>query len=275
MSKKIVVAVFFLFALVICYGVEQRVYKTNTYSFYKNMKMELPKTIDAEANSNSVLEQEVHEENQNAKKDKKVAYLTFDDGPSKVTEEVLKVLREKQVNATFFLIGNQITEETIPILKQSIADGNCIGIHTYCHKQNCIYCSAESYLEDFYNAYAVIKDNLGIEPKIFRFPWGSANKYLCSIGEEVISTLEGKGFTYYDWNVSAEDSVGSPTSYSIMSNIQKDYKKYNEPVVLMHDSSINSLTAQTLPQIIDELKAAGYSFDTLDHMETPYQYPRD
>lgn len=273
MSKKIVIAVFFLFALVICYGVEQRVYQTNTYSFYKNMQMELPEIADAD--SNNVLEQEVYEENQNAKKQEKIAYLTFDDGPSKVTEDVLDVLRDKQVNATFFLIGNQITEETIPILKQSIADGNCIGIHTYCHKKDSIYCSAESYLEDFEQAYTAIKENLGVEPKIFRFPWGSANGFLCSIGEEVISALEAKGFTYYDWNVSAEDSVGSPTSYSIMSNIQKDYKKYKKPVVLMHDSSINMLTAQTLPQIIDELKAAGYAFDTLDHMEIPYQYPRD
>ena len=65
MSKKIVIAVFFLFALVICYGVEQRVYQTNTYSFYKNMQMELPEIADAD--SNNVLEQEVYEENQNAK----------------------------------------------------------------------------------------------------------------------------------------------------------------------------------------------------------------
>lgn len=275
MSKKIVVAVFFVLALFICYGVEQRVYQTRTYSFYKNLGMELPEGESAEADSREILQQEALDENVNAEKEKKVAYLTFDDGPSEVTKEVLKVLEEKKVNATFFLIGNQITEETIPMLKQSIADGNCIGIHTYCHKCKTIYCNADAFIEDFEQAYTTIKEKLGVETKIFRFPWGSANQFLCNFEDEVITKLEAKGFTYFDWNVSAEDSIGTPTSNSIISNIRKDYKKYNKPVILMHDSSINSLTAKMLPQVIDELKAAGYTFDTLDHMETPYQYPRD
>ena len=275
MSKKIVVAVFFVLALIICYRVEQRVYQTKTYSFYQNLRMELPEGESYEAESRGILQQEALDENANSKKEKKVAYLTFDDGPSEVTKEVLKVLEEKKVNATFFLIGNQITDETIPLLKQSIADGNCIGIHTYCHECKVIYCNADAYLKDFDEAYKTIKEKLGVETKIFRFPWGSANKFLGGFENEVITELEAKGFTYFDWNVSAEDSVGTPTSYSIISNIRKDYKKYNQPVILMHDSSINSLSAQMLPQVIDELKAAGYTFDTLDHMETPYQYPRD
>lgn len=272
MSKKIVLAVFFLLALVICYRVEQNVYEKNTYSYYKNLD-NLEKTTQAD--SEQVLEKEAISENLIKKDQKKVAYLTFDDGPSEITSQVLNVLEEKGVNATFFLIGNQINKDTLPILKRSIKDGNCIGIHTYCHECKVIYCDAEHYLQDFNQAYTTIKDNLGIEPKIFRFPWGSANRFLSNMEEEVITKLEGQGFTYYDWNVSAEDSVGNPTSYSIMTNIRRDYKKYNKPVILMHDSSINKLSAQTLPQIIDELKQAGYSFDTLDHMDTPYQYPRD
>lgn len=275
MSKKIVVAVFFVLALVFCYQLERNIYKTKTYSFYKELKSKIPNDNQEEIESKEILQQEVFKENQIVQNDKKIAYLTFDDGPSKITPEVLKVLEEKKVNATFFLIGNQITEETIPILKQSVEDGNCIGVHTYCHEKETIYCSVECFLADFDQAYNAIKTNLGVEPKIFRFPWGSANGYLSQIGEEVISTLEAKGFTYFDWNVSAEDSVGSPSSSSIMSNIKKDYGKYNQPVILMHDSCINSVTAQTLPQVIDELKAAGYEFDTLDHMQTPCQYPRD
>ena len=273
MSKKIVVAVFFLFALFICYRVEQNVYETKTYSFYKNIG--LPDKESAQTNSNQVLENEAINENLVVNEKKKVAYLTFDDGPSEITKEVLRVLEEKNVNATFFLIGNQITDETIPILKQSVKDGNCIGIHTYCHECEQIYCSADAFLNDFQKTYDAIKTNIGVEPKIFRFPWGSANRFLSSIEEEVITKLEAEGFTYYDWNVSAEDSVGRPTSYSIMKNIRKDYKKYNKPVILMHDSSTCKLSAQMLPGIIDELKQAGYSFDTLDHMATPYQWPRD
>lgn len=273
MSKKIVVAVFFLIALIICYKVEQNIYQNKTYSFYKNQ--EFNKTPSKETNSLDILEEEAVTENILVDEKKKVAYLTFDDGPSQVTKEVLKVLEEKKVNATFFLIGNQINEETIPILKQSIEDGNCIGIHTFCHECKTIYCSAEAYLNDFNQAYETIKDTVGVETKIFRFPWGSANRFLGPIEEEVIQKLEGEGFTYFDWNVSAEDSVGSPTSYSIMSNIRKDYKKHNKAVILMHDSASNKLSAKMLPQVIDELQKAGYTFDTLDHMKSPYQYPRD
>ena len=275
MSKKIVVAVFFMLALIICYRVEQNIYESKTYSFYKNVGENLPDGESEAVDSQEILEQEAIQENLMMEEKKKVAYLTFDDGPSMITSEVLKVLEEKQVNATFFLIGNQITDETLPIIKQSVEDGNCIGIHTYCHECKVIYSNSDSYLKDFDEAYNVIKDKVGIEPTIFRFPWGSANSFLSNIEDEVIDTLESRGFTYYDWNVSAEDSVGKPTSYSIMKNIRKDYKKYNKPIILMHDSSVNQLTAKMLPQIIDELKQAGYSFDTLDHMQNPYQYPRD
>lgn len=275
MSKKIIVAAFFMLALIICYRVEQNIYESKTYSFYKNVGNQLTEEESEAVDSQEILEQEVIQENLMVEEKKKVAYLTFDDGPSTLTPDILKTLKEKQVNATFFLIGNQINEETIPILKQSIADGNCIGIHTYCHECKVIYQDADAYIKDFDEAFCTIKDKLGIEPTIFRFPWGSANGFLSNIEDEIIDTLEARGFTYYDWNVSAEDSVGNPTSYSIMKNIRKDYKKYNKPIILMHDSSVNKLTAKMLPQIIDELKQAGYSFDTLDHMEDPYQYPRD
>jgi len=85
--------------------------------------------------------------------------------------------------------------------------------------------------------------------------------------------MERRGFTYYDWNVSADDSIGTPTSYSIKKNIAKDLEKHNYPVILMHDSVINDLTAKTLPQIIDMIKDKGYEFDTLDHRK-PCQFKR-
>lgn len=272
MSKKIVVAVFFVLALLVCYRVEQNIYENKAFSYFEKLRMDTQK---GDPESKETLQGEALSENLTAEQNQKIAYLTFDDGPSKVTEDVLSVLEEKNVNATFFLIGNQINDETIPILKRSVKDGNCLGIHTYCHECKVIYCSADSYLKDFDEAYEAIKDNVGVEPKIFRFPWGSANGFLRNIGDEVIANLEKRGFNYYDWNVSAEDSVGSPSSWSIMNNIHKDYKKYKKPIILMHDSPRNSLSAKLLPQIIDELKAAGYTFDTLDHMASPYQWPRD
>ena len=79
--------------------------------------------------------------------------------------------------------------------------------------------------------------------------------------------MERRGYCYYDWNVSAEDSVGKPTSYSILANIFKDVFRYDTPVILMHDSATNALTVSMLADIIKEIKEAGYEFDTLDNRE--------
>lgn len=207
-------------------------------------------------------------------KPKKTAYLTFDDGPSEITEEILDILKKEDIRATFFLIGKQITEDTEPILKRMAEEGHLIGVHTYSHKSDEIYSSAKAYVEDAQKTADRIEEVTNIKPVFYRFPWGSVNCYLSGICDEIIKQMEKKGYTYFDWNVSAEDSVGKPTKASILKNIRKDYAKYNEPVLLMHDSSINKVTAQALPEIIKELKEQGYTFDTIDHREKPYQYPK-
>lgn len=263
MLKKILITIVCILTLIFCYQIEQKVFRNQFSQEYS--KSVLQKDSEEKA---------ILSENEAAKK-KKTVYLTFDDGPSENTETVLDVLKENDVHATFFLIGSSITEDEEDTVKRIISEGNVIGVHTYSHKQNEIYASANSYLEDFKKAYEKIYEVTGLESKIFRFPWGSANNALGKIDKQVISTLESEGFQYYDWNVSAEDSVGTPTADSILQNIKKDYNKYNEAVVLMHDSSINQLTAKMLPQIIKLFKDEGYEFDTLDHMEVPYQYPRD
>ena len=263
MLKKIFIAIACILTLIFCYQIEQEVYH-----------VQFPKKDSVPVSKMKLEEIAILSENEIAK-EKKIVYLTFDDGPSKNTETVLDVLKENGVHATFFLIGSSITEEKTEIVKRIISEGNMIGIHTYSHKQNEIYASVNSYLEDFKKAYDKIYEVTGIQAKIFRFPWGSANNALGKIDKQVIAILEKEGFQYYDWNVSAEDSVGTPTAESILKNIKKDYNKYNEAVVLMHDSAVNRLTAQMLPQIIKLFKDEGYEFDTLDHMEVPYQYPRD
>ena len=73
-------------------------------------------------------------------------YLTFDDGPSKLTEDVLDVLKEKQVKATFFIVGKNLeTEQGKKILKRIVREGHAVGIHTYSHVYNRIYRSVEDF----------------------------------------------------------------------------------------------------------------------------------
>jgi len=205
-------------------------------------------------------------------KGKKIAYLTFDDGPSENTFEILDLLEEKNIKATFFIVGSSITEDGEDCLERMIHEGHTIGIHTYSHMCNEIYCSVERYLEDFNTVYQQIYDITGERVNIYRFPWGSNNGYSKGIKDALMEEMERRGFTCYDWNVSADDSFGNPTPYSIRHNIEKDLKKNDYPIILMHDSISNDLSVRMLPEIIKMLSGKGYEFGTLDQRE-PYQFP--
>lgn len=204
-------------------------------------------------------------------KEKKV-FLTFDDGPSEVTERILSLLDEQGIKATFFLIGEQITEETEAVVKKMAEEGHEIGIHTYTHEKDQIYSSAQSYVEDVEKTAKRIEEVTGKKPVYYRFPWGSVNPYICSFRKEVIAELASLGYQYIDWNVSGEDSVGAPTVQSIYNNVKKDYDRFCEPVVLMHDSPSNERTAETLPDIIRLFQEAGYQFGGIAERSCPYQW---
>lgn len=197
----------------------------------------------------------------------KTAYLTFDDGPSEQTAKVLDILKEEGIHATFFLIGEEITPEREEIVKRMVEEGHTVGLHTYCHDYDTIYRSVDDFLKDYEMLYRRIYEVTGTQPSIFRFPGGSTNRYGKTVIQSVKTEMERRGFCYYDWNVSAEDMVGTPTRYSIRTNIFKDLFRYDEPVILMHDSAMNELTVSMLKDIIQEIRKGGYQFDTLDHRE--------
>lgn len=203
---------------------------------------------------------------------KKIAFLTFDDGPSCLTASYLDILKEEDVKATFFLIGQQIDGDMLKIIKREIDEGHEIGIHTYCHEANEIYATEDSCYKDVMKIKEQLERQFNYEAKLVRFPWGSANSYMSSFRMTIIDRIHESGLEYEDWNVSAEDSVGTPTVDSILNNIRKDYKKYDEPVILMHDSGCNKKTLEALHTIIKELKTDGYSFATLSERENPCHF---
>ena len=204
-------------------------------------------------------------------KGRKVAYLTFDDGPSENTFQVLDILEEKDIKATFFVVGSAIKKNNQDSLERMIHEGHTIGIHTYSHRCNEIYCSVERFLEDFNIVYQQLYDLTGERVQIYRFPWGSNNGYSKNIKDALMEEMDRRGFTCYDWNVDTNDSVGKPSAYSILRNIRRDIKNQDQPIILMHDSSINDLSVQILPDVIRLLEELGYEFDTLENRE-PYQF---
>lgn len=197
----------------------------------------------------------------------KTVYLTFDDGPSKNTGKILDILEKYQIKATFFVIGKDLSEESLNNMKRAAAEGHAIGLHTYSHDYSKIYSSVADFLADYDLLRQNLEQELGFSPTIFRFPGGSYCSYGANIRAELIDEMTRRGYTYYDWNVSAEDAVGTVTAYSIKKNIFPKVYNVTAPVILMHDAPLNNLTAELLPEIIDALLAEGYCFETLDTRE--------
>lgn len=204
----------------------------------------------------------------------KVAYLTFDDGPSQVTEQVLDQLKKEDVKASFFVIAAPNNEKYLPILSRTIAEGHCIALHSCSHEYKEIYQSAETYWADIDALKEKLKPYLGENmPTRLRFPGGSTNTVSHKYGGDgIMKTLkaqaEEKGYRYVDWNACADDAVGGhPSAETIARNVIRDCKDHSTVVILMHDTKNNKNTAEALPTIIGWLKENGYSFDTVDHLE--------
>lgn len=253
---------------------EKKQMETKTYGYYKktSSQAEMRNSNQSYEQKENMMEKVLAEQVSETDTEEKKAFLTFDDGPSDMTERIVHLLDEQDIKATFFLIGEQITEDMEPLVKKMAEEGHEIGIHTYTHEKDQIYASAQAYIEDVVKTSERIEEVTGKKPTYYRFPWGSVNSYICSFRQEVITELASLGYQYIDWNVSGEDSVGNPTVQSIYSNIKKDYDRFCEPVVLMHDAHFNERTLETLPDIIKLFQEAGYAFGNITERSCPYQW---
>ena len=106
----------------------------------------------------------------------KVVYLTFDDGPSAVTEDILDYLQEEDIPATFFVIGME-TNRAEKLLKRMVTEGHSIGLHTYSHKYSEIYASPDAFFADQEKLCNYLKPIIGYVPTFFRFPKESSSTF--------------------------------------------------------------------------------------------------
>lgn len=205
----------------------------------------------------------------------KTVYITFDDGPSKVTPDILDTLKELDVKATFFVIG-RTGEQDIQTLKRIHSEGHSIGAHSYSHKYHEIYQDVESYLDDFNEIENWIYEITGEHTEIFRFPGGSNNSTAKkSMMTKIATEMTRRGYTYFDWNVIAHDD--RKTVYSaeqLFQNVVKSAKGKLERnlVILFHDNSTRTTTVEVLPRVIDYFKEQGYVFDRLTPAVNPIQF---
>ena len=181
----------------------------------------------------------------------KTAYLTFDDGPSERTSEILDILKKYEIKATFFVVGNN-SKLAKDCMKRMVCEGHTIAMHTYTHDFKKIYKSIESYLEDISKIYNLIYETTGEKPSIFRFAGGSKNGFNRNNYRDIINEMYRRGFDYFDWNLSTGDAarVGLVPASECANNVLKYSSKYNSAVILMHDSKPKTTTVEALPKII-------------------------
>ncbi len=195
------------------------------------------------------------------------AYLPFDDGPTPRTAEILDILKDNNVKATFFVI--KAKDEYTQYMQRAVAEGHVIGVHSATHKYNQIYKSVDSYLEDFTYCYDYITNRTGYTPTIFRFPGGSVNNYNANSRRDIVAEMSRRGFVYFDWNVESGDSANKVSSDIIYNNVINGCKGKKRAVIIMHDAINKQTTVQALKNIIPALKQDGWTFATLTNEVKP------
>ena len=182
-------------------------------------------------------------------------YLTFDDGPSIYTNDILDILDSYNVKATFFVVGKERTgaEEA---LQRIVAEGHTLGMHSYSHKYKELYESMDSFTEDFEQIRDYIYQATGVESVCYRFPGGSSNTVSEIDMHEFIDYLDSQGVEYYDWNVSSGDGGSMKLSTdTLLENCTKDIASRDTSIILLHDSAEKPTTVEALPDIIENILA--------------------
>ena len=201
----------------------------------------------------------------------KIVFLTFDDGTSTtVTPEVLKILKENDVHATFFVTGENIErggEKAKELLKQELNEGHAIANHSYTHNYHILYpnrvLDLDAFKADFEKTDKLLKDVLGkyFSTRVIRCPGG----HMSWKGMDSLDTyLDENNMASIDWNALSKDAEGAKKNADQLANIAIQTSKDKEMVVLlMHDTYGKEETAKSLPQIIKYFKENGYEFKTL------------
>ncbi|PEE44233.1 peptidoglycan-N-acetylglucosamine deacetylase [Bacillus pseudomycoides] len=194
---------------------------------------------------------------------RKVAYLTFDDGPGKYTAELLEMLKKEDAKATFFLIGANV--KAFPdLVKQELAEGHYVGMHSMTHNYKKLYTEGH-YVDEMKEDQSLIAGIIGKSPILTRPPYGS----MPGLNEALRNKVAEGGFKVWDWTIDSLDwkynkvPVDS-ASAQIVQNVLAGATNPIE-VVLMHD--IHPQSVKAVPGIIKGLKEKGYELESYQEDE--------
>lgn len=182
-------------------------------------------------------------------------YLTFDDGPSIYTEDILDILEQYDVKATFFAVGKE-GEASREALQRIVDDGHSLGMHSYSHVYHEIYESVDCFADDFTKIQDYLYDVTGVKSTIYRFPGGSSNRVSEVDMREFADYLQTEAVIFYDWNVSSGDGGSRLLPVEeLLDNCTKDIETRKTSIVLLHDSADKRTTVDALPMIIETILA--------------------
>lgn len=195
--------------------------------------------------------------------DTKRAFLTFDDGPSSNTNQILDILNERGIKATFFVLGSNV-EKNPEMVKRMYDEGHFIANHGYSHVYETIYQSPQTVLDEYNKCNQMVRDAIGEQEynsHLFRFPGGLVGGKYADIKNQANDLLLQNNIVHVDWNALNGDSeTTSPTIEYEMQRIQETVGDKQSVVILMHDAQAKKVTVEALPSMIDYLKEQGYEF---------------
>lgn len=184
----------------------------------------------------------------------KKIYLTFDDGPSSNTDEILDILKAYDVKATFFVVG-KTDEASRKAYRRIVEEGHTLGMHSYSHSYADIYASEEDFQDDMKKLQEYLYELTGVWPRFYRFPGGSSNTVSNIDMQKLADWLTDQGVTYFDWNVASGDAVSRELpAETLLANCLAGIRNQQSCVVLMHDAANKDTTVEALPEIISEIR---------------------
>ena len=191
----------------------------------------------------------------------KTCYLTFDDGPSMITDDILDTLKKYDIKATFFVIGEQM-QYYKDVVRRMYKEGHTIGNHSYYHDYKLIYKDAMNFENELLLVKQSINDILGFEyeRRVFRFPGGSFEQGK----QEFKEILINNNYKYLDWNsLNGDSEKKDPDFEFLFENLVETTKGKEDIVMLMHDAGAKKATAEHLGKFIEYLKMQGFVFKAL------------
>lgn len=195
----------------------------------------------------------------------KTIYLTFDDGPSYLTESILNILKEEGVPATFFVTSKQIDEYSNDIIRM-VKENHTVALHTSTHNYSYVYSSLDNYFSDLNDISNKVQNITGKYSNIVRLPGGSSNtvskRYSIGVVSLIVNKLNEDGYYYYDWNIDSEDASGRLSKDQIYTNVTTRLHSGTN-VILMHDAPSKVTTMEALRDIIKYGKDNGYTFSKI------------